>query len=58
MEAIGRPVIKMGLASEFIPHGKRERLLENYGLTPKGIADKIKAVITLRDLNTSSPITL
>jgi len=40
-EAIERPVIKIGLPDEFIPHGSREILLEKYGLTAEGIADKI-----------------
>ena len=40
-EAIERPVIKVGLPAEFIPHGSREILLEKYGLTAEGIADKI-----------------
>ena len=40
-EAIERPVIKIGLPNEFIPHGSREILLEKYGLTAEGIADKI-----------------
>jgi 1-deoxy-D-xylulose-5-phosphate synthase len=46
-EIIDRPVIKMGLPSEFIAHGKRDILLEKYGLTAQGIANKIKSVITL-----------
>jgi deoxyxylulose-5-phosphate synthase len=37
----------MGLPSEFIAHGKRDILLEKYGLTAQGIANKIKSVITL-----------
>ncbi|HLD83085.1 MAG TPA: 1-deoxy-D-xylulose-5-phosphate synthase [Candidatus Omnitrophota bacterium] len=40
-EAIDRPVIKIGLPAEFIPHGSRDILLDKYGLTAKGIADKI-----------------
>ncbi len=43
MEAINRPVTRIGLASEFIGCGKRDTLLEKYGLTAKGIADTIKA---------------
>ena len=43
--ALGQPVIKIGLPSSFIEHGKRELLLEKYGLTAKGIADKIKSVL-------------
>lgn len=44
-EAIDKPVIKIGLPSEFIPAGKREILLEKYGLTAKAIAEKIKSVV-------------
>jgi 1-deoxy-D-xylulose-5-phosphate synthase len=40
-EVIDRPVIKIGLPPEFIPHGSRDILLDKYGLTAKGIADKI-----------------
>jgi len=36
-----KPVVKIGLPLEFIPHGARDILLEKYGLTAKGIADKI-----------------
>lgn len=43
-EAIDRPVIRIGLPSEFIPQGKREILLEKYELTSQGIIDKIKSV--------------
>ena len=43
-EAIGKPVIRIGLPDEFIPHGRREILLEKYGLTSKGIISKIKQV--------------
>lgn len=45
MEAINKPVTRIGLPCAFIPHGKRDILLEKYGLTPKGIFDKIKSVI-------------
>ena len=44
-EAIDRPVFKIGLPCEFIPHGKREILLERYGLTAEGIAKKIKSIV-------------
>ena len=42
---LGKPVVKIGLPCSFISHGKRELLLEKYGLTAKGIADKIKEII-------------
>lgn len=41
MEAINKPVIRLGLPSEFIVHGKRDILLDKYGLTAKAIADKV-----------------
>jgi 1-deoxy-D-xylulose-5-phosphate synthase len=44
-EILGRPVIRMGLPSEFIAHGKRNLLLEKYGLTAQGLALKIREVI-------------
>lgn len=44
-EAIGRPLIRIGLPCEFITHGKRDILLDKYGLTAQGIAGKIKAII-------------
>lgn len=44
-EVIDKPVVKIGLPSEFIPHGKRDLLLDKYGLNAKEIASKIKSVI-------------
>jgi 1-deoxy-D-xylulose-5-phosphate synthase len=44
-EAIGRPVVRIGLPCEFIPHGKRDILLEKYGLTAKGMTSKIKEAL-------------
>jgi 1-deoxy-D-xylulose-5-phosphate synthase len=44
-EAIDRPVIKMGLPCGFIPQGKREFLLEKYGLTAQGIFNRIKSLL-------------
>lgn len=41
-EAAGFSVIRMGLPCEFITQGKRGMLLEKYGLTPEGIAEKIR----------------
>ena len=42
-EVLDKPaVIRMGLPDEFVPCGKREILLEKYGLTAKGIASTIK----------------
>lgn len=44
-EAIERPVIKIGLPAEFIPHGSRDILLDKYGLTADGIADTIRRYV-------------
>ena len=44
-EAVERPVIRLGLSSDFIPCGKRETLLVNYGLDVQGIVNKIKSQI-------------
>jgi 1-deoxy-D-xylulose-5-phosphate synthase len=44
-EAIGTAVIRMGLPSAFIPCGKRESLLANYGLDVGGIVNKIKSSV-------------
>ncbi len=44
-EVVDKPVIRIGLPSEFIPAGKREILLEKYGLTAKAIIEKIKSAI-------------
>jgi 1-deoxy-D-xylulose-5-phosphate synthase len=44
-DAIDKPVIKIGLPSEFIPAGKREILLEKYGLTAKAIIEKVKSIV-------------
>jgi len=41
-EALGRPVHRIGLPDEFIPQGSRDILLNNYGLTPERIAQRIK----------------
>ncbi|MFH0828540.1 MAG: 1-deoxy-D-xylulose-5-phosphate synthase [Candidatus Omnitrophota bacterium] len=41
-EALDMPVVKIGLPDRFIPHGKRDLLLEKFGLDGKGIAGMIK----------------
>ncbi|MDD5254994.1 MAG: 1-deoxy-D-xylulose-5-phosphate synthase [Candidatus Omnitrophica bacterium] len=41
-EALNRPVLRLGIPSAFVPHGKREILLEKFGLTAQGIAARIK----------------
>jgi len=44
-ELIDKPVTRIGLPCEFILHGKREALLEKYGLTPDGICKKVLEVV-------------
>ena len=43
-EAIDKPLIKIGLPCAFISQGKRDLILEKYGLTSQGIANKIRSV--------------
>lgn len=45
MELLNLPVVRLGLPAEFIPCGKREILLDKYGLTKEGIAKKIRETI-------------
>ena len=40
-----KPIHQIGLPDEFIPHGSRDILLEKYGLTPEGIAQRIKGCL-------------
>jgi 1-deoxy-D-xylulose-5-phosphate synthase len=40
-EKINLPVDRIGLPSKFIEHGKREELLEKYGLTAEGIYQRV-----------------
>ncbi len=47
LEFLNRPVLRLGLPCGFVAHGKRELLLENYGLDAKGIASSIKAYCRL-----------
>jgi 1-deoxy-D-xylulose-5-phosphate synthase len=42
MELLNRPVLRLALPSEFIEHGKRDQVLEKYGLTAEGIANAIE----------------
>ena len=42
---LGKPVNRLGLPLEFIPHGSRELLLEKYDLTAKGIAGNIRSAL-------------
>ncbi|MBU4346666.1 MAG: 1-deoxy-D-xylulose-5-phosphate synthase [Candidatus Omnitrophica bacterium] len=44
-EAIEATVINIGLPTEFIPHGRRDILLEKYGLTKDGLAGQIRQAI-------------
>lgn len=47
MEVIGGALTRIGLPTEFIPCGKREFLLEKYGLGAEGIAATIKTKVAL-----------
>ncbi|MBI4706808.1 MAG: 1-deoxy-D-xylulose-5-phosphate synthase [Candidatus Omnitrophica bacterium] len=44
-EVLEKTVTRIGLPSEFVVHGKRNLLLEKYGLTANGIVNKIKEVV-------------
>jgi 1-deoxy-D-xylulose-5-phosphate synthase len=41
-EILNRPVQCIGIPGEFVTHGKRQFLLEQYGLTPEGIIKNIR----------------
>ncbi|MDD5346990.1 MAG: 1-deoxy-D-xylulose-5-phosphate synthase [Candidatus Omnitrophica bacterium] len=41
-ETLQRPVRQIGLPCQFIAHGRRDILLEKYGLTAAGIASRVK----------------
>ncbi len=45
-QELARPVTRLGLPLEFIPHGSRKVLLEKYQLTASGIAAQISQAIT------------
>ena len=44
-QELNKQVVRIGLPSEFIPHGARAVLLEKYGLTASRIAVKIRGVL-------------
>lgn len=44
-QELDRQVVRIGLPSEFIPHGSRGLLLEKYGLTAPGIAARIREAL-------------
>lgn len=44
-EVVERALIRIGLPSCFVPHGKRDLLLAKYGLTREAIADRIRVVV-------------
>jgi len=48
LEVIDKSVARIGLPGEFIAHGRRDLLLDKYGLTSQGIAGRIKSVICPR----------
>jgi 1-deoxy-D-xylulose-5-phosphate synthase len=41
-EVLDVPVIRLGLPDQFIPHGKRELLLDKFGLSARGIAGAVR----------------
>ena len=45
-EGINKPVLRIGLPDEFIEHGKRDEMLEKYGLTGKGVYQRILTRLT------------
>ncbi|MCX5693627.1 MAG: 1-deoxy-D-xylulose-5-phosphate synthase, partial [Candidatus Omnitrophica bacterium] len=45
VQQLSKPVERLGLPFEFIPHGSRKLLLEKYGLNAAGIAAHIRQVI-------------
>ncbi len=47
-ELLNREIVRIGVPDEFVPCGRRDILLDKYGLTPGGIAGKIKSVIKAR----------
>jgi len=44
-ELINKPLVRLGLPDEFIPHGSRDILLAKYGLTSEAIASRIKEAL-------------
>jgi 1-deoxy-D-xylulose-5-phosphate synthase len=48
-EAIERPVVRLGLPNEFIGQGKREFLLDKYGLSPRGLRETIRRSLRSAD---------
>ncbi|MDP2897100.1 MAG: 1-deoxy-D-xylulose-5-phosphate synthase [bacterium] len=45
----GVSLLRLGVPDKFIKHGSRELLLKEVGLTPRGIADNVKAVLSVRN---------
>jgi len=45
LEQIDQPITRIGLPSEFIVHGKREIILNKYGLTAQGITERVRKTI-------------
>jgi 1-deoxy-D-xylulose-5-phosphate synthase len=41
-EVLAKSVYRVGLPDEFVTHGRRDILLDRYGLTPQGIAKRVK----------------
>ncbi len=47
LEAVNRPVLRLGFPCEFIEHGRRNQLLEKYGLDASGIYLSIRKQLTV-----------
>jgi 1-deoxy-D-xylulose-5-phosphate synthase len=49
------PVKTFGLPQEFLPHGKREEVLADAGLTPQNVARQITEAVALRSRAAEEP---
>lgn len=47
-EGLGNRILRIGIPDRFIPHGGRKELLEEYGLTPEKIAERIRELLPSR----------
>jgi len=47
LEVVNRPVLRLGFPCGFIEHGRRNQLLEKYGLDAKGICQSIRRQLTI-----------
>ncbi|MEQ9335936.1 MAG: transketolase C-terminal domain-containing protein, partial [Miltoncostaeaceae bacterium] len=47
LEDTGARVMRVGLPDRFVDHGKRELLLDEVGLTPEGVAERVLAALAI-----------